>query len=278
MKNLLLVILFSPLIVYSQISLKGTIVDSQKNLIQFASISINQTAKGTYTNEKGIFHFDSIQPTDKLKISCIGYESRAVCVKDIKDQITLNSNSINIDEVIVNRKRKNKSFTIGYYKMGSLIPYTLESSINSKLASFIPYESSPAVIEKILLPVTNINDTTQLKIYLYEVSPLGGPGKQIYSKLLTSSEITNKIDISNAEIRMPSSGIFIAIEWLFDSKSKNLNNIDFINYESRFRVKMTKPMDTNYTYLYWKNVWRPNRNPPNEQYRNIRFGLVLNPL
>lgn len=275
MKRLLLLILFTPLITFSQIYFNGVIVDSQNIPIQFASISINQTANGTHTNEKGIFYFDSIKPTDTLKISCIGYKNRAICVKDIKDQITLNSNSINIDEVIINRK--NKPFTIGYYKMGSFIPYTYFSNLKSKIATFIPYQSSPAVIEQILLPITNINDTTELKIFLYEASEDGSPGKEIYSKLLKSNEIKNKIDISDEHIQMPLEGVFIAAEWLSEQFIKDLDNTKEV-LGPAFRLKMTKPMDTNYTYMYWKSEWRLKWNPPNEQYRNVRFGLELKPL
>jgi|GEM_PF-6540376 len=277
MKHLLLLILFTPLITFSQNSFKGVIVDTQNNPIQFASISINQTANGTYTNEIGIFHFDSIQPTDTLKISCIGYESRSICVKDIKDQITLTSNSINIEEVTIDRKRKNRSFTIGYYNMNTLFPSSYFSNVKSKVATFIPYQSSPAIIEKILLPITNINDTTQLKVYLYEISEDGSPGKEIYSKLLMSNEIKNKIDISDEQIRIPLEGVFIAAEWLTEQVIKDLNDPKEV-LGPAFRLKMTKPMDTNYTYWYRENNWRLKWNPPNAQYSNVRFGLVLKPL
>lgn len=281
MKHLFLLILFTPLIAFCQNNFKGVIVDSQKNPIQFASISINQTTNGTYTNENGIFHFDNIKSKDTLKISCIGYESRSICVKDIKDQITLTSNSINIEEVTIDRKRKNRLFTIGYSKMGSLspFPHNYGSSINIQLATFIPYQSIPAIIEKILLPITKANDTTQLKVYLYEVSEDGSPGKEIFSKTVLLKQIKNKIDISDQQIRMPSSGIFVAVEWLFEPfKAEDLNNIKIINSRYAFSLKMTKPMDTNYTYSYWKSEWKPKWNPPNEKYKNIRFGLVLKPL
>ena len=276
MKNLLLIILFTPLITFSQISFKGVIVDSQNNPIQFASISINQTANGTYTNENGIFHFDSIQSTDTLKISCIGYESKSICVKDIKDQITLTSNSINIEEVTIDRKRKNRSFTIGYYKMNTLFPSSHFSNVKSKIATFIPYQSSPAIIEKILLPITNINDTTQLKVYLYEISEDGSPGKEIYSKLLMSNEIKNKIDISDEQIRIPLEGVFIAAEWLTEQVIKDWNDPKEI-FGSSWGVKMTKPMDTNFTYIHLKNKWRLWNNNSDEN-RNARFGLVLKPM
>lgn len=276
MKRLLLLILSTPLITFSQIYFNGVIVDSQNIPIQFASISINQTANGTHTNEKGIFYFDSIKPTDTLKISCIGYESRVIAFKDIGDKIILNNNSVNIGEVAINRKKKIKSFTVGYYKMRSPLPFTYGSSINSKLATFIPYESSPAFIETILLPVKNFEDTTRLKVYLLEISKDGSPGKEIFSKLLLSNEISIKIDISEQQIRMPADGVFVALEWL------NEYNIKFEDTKGihgpGVRLKMTPPMETNLTYHFRKNEWQLMWNPPNEKFRNARFGLELKPL
>ncbi len=137
-------------------------------------------------------------------------------------------------------------------------------------------QSPPAVIEKILLPISNINDSTQLKIYLYDVSEDGKPGKEIFSKLLTSKEIKNKIDISDQWIRMPTDGIFVAVEWLNDVVIKDKNNIKEIVHSS-FWLKMTNPMDSNFTYMYSKNQWRSLTVWIIEN-RNVRFGLELKPL
>lgn len=273
---LFLTSLFISIQTLAQNVLSGTIVDTNSNPIEFANISINQTANGTYTNSKGEFIINNLMKTDTLKISCIGYESKAIAVKDLEDEIVLTSNSININVVTIDRKRKNKSFMIGYYKMRSPFPFTYGSSINSRLATLIPNESSPAFIETILLPIKNIEDTTRLKVYLLEISKDGSPGKEIFSKLLLSDDISNKIDVSEQQIRMPASGVFIALEWLneYNVKFEDTKGI----YGAGVRLKMTPPMETNLTYHFIKNEWRLMWNPPNEKFRNARFGLELKPL
>jgi hypothetical protein len=260
---------------FCQDSRSFQIKDSQNNPIVLANVSLNQTSIGTYTNSNGEFSVENIKLSDTLKISCIGYKSRSVCVKDVEGPIILISSSINIDEVTINGKRNSKSFKIGFYKMRSILPYTHGSSINTKLATFLPYESSPAFIEKILLPITNANDTTQLRIFLYDVSEDGSPGKEVYSKIAILKDIKNKVDVSDQKIRMPLGGIFVGVEWLFEpTKPEDLNNIEVINRRHLFSLKMTPVMDTNYTYMYWKNKWRLS-NIDADEFRNARFGLEL---
>lgn len=258
---------------YSQESNNYIVINSQNSPIEFANVSLNQTSIGTYTNSKGEFSFENIKPTDTLKISCIGYKSRSVCVKDVEGPIILISSSINIDEVTVNGKKKNKSFTIGYYKMKSPFPFTHGSSVNTRLATFIPYESRPAFIETILLPIKNVEDTSRLKVYLFEISKDGKPGKELFSMLLLSDEISNKVDISELQIKMPTKGVFVALEWLneYNIKFEDIKGI----HGPGVILKMTAPMDTNLTYIARKNEWRIMWNPPNEKFRNARFGLEL---
>lgn len=262
--------------ILAQSVVHGIIVDIADKPIEFVHISINSTIQGTYTNAKGEFTIENLNQKDSLKLSCIGYERKAIAVKDLKDKIVLTGNSVNIKEVTIERKKKNKSFMIGYYKMRSPLPYTHGSQINSTLATFIPYESTPAIIETILLPIKNMEDSTRLKVYLFEISKDGKPGNELFSKLLLSDEISNKIDISDQQIRMPAKGVFVALEWLneYNIKFEDIKGI----YGPGVRLKMTPPMDTNLTYQFRKNEWRLMWNLPNEKFRNARFGLELKPL
>lgn len=276
MKKIIIISLLLPTISLSQNTYTSIVVDSKNAPIQYANISVDKTNKGTYTNEHGIFSLTNISLTDTLNISCIGYERRVIAVRDIKDKIILTNNSINIDEVEINSIKKNKNFRVGYYHKKTLFSYTHGSTRNAKIATFISYQSPPALIEKILIPFTNINDTTRLKVYLYEVTKDGKPGKEIFSKLLISKEIKNKIDISDQRIRMPSDGIFVGVEWLIDAVIKDKNNIKKI-VNSSFGLKMTNPTDSNFTYMYSKNQWRSLTVWVIEN-RNVRFGLELKPL
>ena len=71
-------------------------------------------------------------------------------------------------------------------------------------------------------------------------------------------------------------GVFVAVEWLTEQVIKDWNDPKEI-FGSSWGVKMTKPMDTNFTYIHLKNKWRLWNNNSDEN-RNARFGLVLKPM
>ncbi len=88
-------------------NLSATILDSiSKEPIPYATVLLNN--KGVITNEEGKFSFildGSIQETDSLVISCIGYESVAKpLLKFNSSTILLSSKAIELREVIVSNK------------------------------------------------------------------------------------------------------------------------------------------------------------------------------
>jgi len=228
MKNLLLIILLSPLIVYSQISLKGTIVDSQKNLIQFASISINQTANGTYTNEKGIFHFDSIKPTDTLQISCIGFESRSIAVNSLSDTIYLQEISIEIGEVVI--KSEYNRDIIGCLKNkdrgndGGLNGRITGIQINNIPSSYL--ESIEFYIKKSKELAPNL---FFLHLYKLEADNKQSPILSQRISIPTNQKGWIKIDLSKQFIKVKDS-IFIAYETVPNPEYfKNVKEVPIVN-------------------------------------------------
>ena len=228
MKNLLLIILFTPLITFSQISFKGVIVDSQNNPIQFASISINQTANGTYTNEKGIFHFDNIKPTDTLKISCIGYESRSILVNNLSDTILLQEISIEIGEVVI--KSEYTRELIGCLKNkdrgkdGGLNGYISGIQINNISSSYL--ESIEFYIKK---PKTLAPNLFFLHLYKLDSNNLQTPILSQRISIPTNEKGWVKIDLSKQFIKVKDS-IFIAFETVPNPEYfKNVKKVPIVN-------------------------------------------------
>jgi hypothetical protein len=228
MKNLLLIILLSPLIVYSQISLKGTIVDSQKNLIQFASISINQTANGTYTNEKGIFHFDSIQPTDTLQISCIGFESRSIAVNSLSDTILLQEISIEIGEVVI--KSEYTRELIGCLKNKDR---GKDGGLNGGIAGIQINNISSSYLESIEFYIKKSKELAPnlffLHLYKLEADNKQSPILSQRISIPTNEKGWVKIDLSKQFIKVKDS-IFIAYETVPNPKYfKDVKEVPIVN-------------------------------------------------
>jgi hypothetical protein len=102
--------------VFSQRLVEGTIVDKEtKKPVPFASIGIIGTAKGTSSNLNGQFSV-SLNETDSLKISCVGYESLSLSSGqllpfiDLVPIITQLSEIVILDRAINARKVLRKAF------------------------------------------------------------------------------------------------------------------------------------------------------------------------
>lgn len=102
--------------VFSQRLVEGTIVDKEtKKPVPFASIGIIGTSKGTSSNLNGQFSI-SINETDSLKITCVGYESltltsaQPLTIVDLAPIVTQLSEIVILDRAINARKVLRKAF------------------------------------------------------------------------------------------------------------------------------------------------------------------------
>ena len=103
----LVIILFCNNYIYAhQGSIKGTVNDSlSKEKIQFVTVLLTETNQITSTDLLGSFYFPDVHPGNyKVKISCLGYESKTIDV-EVKEKETsmvsvlLNPSSILLSEI-----------------------------------------------------------------------------------------------------------------------------------------------------------------------------------
>lgn len=99
---LFLVINFS---LFSQ-TITGKIVDEYNKPIQDAHVVNNKKDNHTHSNERGLFSLEQCSVGDTLQISFVGYQSKLVVLKNIKQPITipLLENIINLEEITISPK------------------------------------------------------------------------------------------------------------------------------------------------------------------------------
>ncbi len=102
--------------VFSQRLVEGTIVDKEtKKPVPFASIGIIGTSKGTSSNLNGQFSI-SINETDSVKISCVGYESltlssiQVLTIVDLVPIVTQLTEIVILDRAINAKRVLRKAF------------------------------------------------------------------------------------------------------------------------------------------------------------------------
>ncbi|WP_373783070.1 carboxypeptidase-like regulatory domain-containing protein, partial [Bacteroides heparinolyticus] len=82
------------------LSIDAKIIDGEtKQPLPYASIYITDS-HGTISNQEGEFAIKAL-PTDRLRISYIGYETQTIKASEISDVILLKPQAIRLNEVVV---------------------------------------------------------------------------------------------------------------------------------------------------------------------------------
>ncbi|MBD0401002.1 carboxypeptidase-like regulatory domain-containing protein [Flammeovirga sp. EKP202] len=87
---------------YAQQTLKGTVTDTDGEVIPFASVYLKSSMKGTSANDNGKFELVAVlNPSDSLMVSAIGYTEVAFSVSNLSNpvQLKLSKNSTTLEAV-----------------------------------------------------------------------------------------------------------------------------------------------------------------------------------
>lgn len=123
-----LVILLSPLIIHSQVTVNGTVTDLENEPLIGVNVQIKGSNSGTATDFDGQFELSGVNANDVLVFSYIGYQTQEVLV-DGKTTInvTLNSDAEMLDEVVVT--------ALGIGRMKKTIGFTTQEVGTEQLAN-----------------------------------------------------------------------------------------------------------------------------------------------
>lgn len=97
-------------------SLKGFLYDSDNNPIPYVNVHLRQTDQGTATDMDGKYYLDLEPGYYKVMYSAVGYKSKTVEVvidrKDVVKNIWLETNTEQLDELVVKAKRRDPAYEI----------------------------------------------------------------------------------------------------------------------------------------------------------------------
>lgn len=221
---------------------KLTIVDSLSNEpISYASASFVETNSGTYTNDYGVLNVDSTH--NSVLISHVGYYSRKL-ERPFKDgKVKLRPQMYSLDEIIV-KPGKKKTEETGFINFKSYLSYSGFSG--DELAVYFPNRFNETKCLKELIigfggnkhikEYMGIDFVSVFKINFYSQKENSSePDTSILIKeLVFTSRIiksTTRINISEYNLRLPNSGLFVSIEWVGIESEKTKELIT--DYEGR---------------------------------------------
>ena len=249
MKNqipVLFLLLYSVFISAQDKTIQGTILDSLKNPIKYANIGILNKPIGSVSDENGKFKFilENVTDSDTLKISCLGYKSKEIIIKNMRNNnedninISLKNYTEQLSEVKIN-KSDLKNYSEGKDKTDTKrqVIFANPNYKNLNLGSEIGKKFSlgdkkPSFLTDFKFFIKDNNfDMVKFRINVYSIKN-NKPYKKI-DKANILVEVDKKrtdwvnVDLSQFDITIQED-IIVTVEWVEHSNDGNKLNLPII--------------------------------------------------
>lgn len=239
--------------VFGQSTIEATLIDStSQSSIPYATITFNNTY-GVISNEQGQFLLNidkTIEQTDSLHISCLGYESKSLSIAEVTDSIYIDPKIFELHEIAVNSKKYTVDEIITLAK--EQLSENYDSDYTKKTLFYRQSQFTKIPTSKITIEKTSIPEFNQEFID----SIVGAIPKESddYVEILgtmygkTDDEDPQKLDIIKAAHLYDKNN-----EITFESFEERINAIikDNVKKDSYFKIKSgifgtKEEMDTTY--------------------------------
>jgi hypothetical protein len=232
--------LLLPISSYAQVIFNGKVVENfTGNAIPYATIGLVKQNVGTNANEKGEFIIASKQPDiDTLIISCIGYTTVRLPVKELKANPTV---SLTVSEKRLRTVVIKNKWTYG--EVGKYNGYKdcfTSNGYQSQVAKKFTAPFANTFLEAVQIRTTKSQGESMFRLRIYDVDSLTkGPGEELTDTLIqvNAQKGMTLIDMSPYQVWLPRNYFFVAIEWLlipfnehrFSAKYEGSKQ-EFLNY------------------------------------------------
>jgi hypothetical protein len=177
---------------------------------------------GTTSEENGEFSITA-SANKNLIFSILGFEKRIIKATDVSN-VKLKAISFQLDEVVIARRFETRKIEIGQINNSPFEAFDNGPRIDAK---FFPYNASynrTRFIKKVSILTDSRIDNATVKIHFYKVDSNGFPGDELLTKdfivTLQKGVVRNGFDLTDLNLKMPKTGIFIGFEKLIIAKNK----------------------------------------------------------
>ncbi|AWH73535.1 hypothetical protein DCS32_05005 [Dokdonia sp. Dokd-P16] len=211
-----IIILFS-LNLYSQ-EKKVCILDSiSKNPVSFSSIYYSTSNRGSISDINGVVNIKTLDNSEKISISNLGYHTKDIFTNNINDTIYLNKKTEQLPEIIL-ESTKNDLLGFSNSKKTKYLGSQISGPILVQLIS--NPNQSQTIINKLIFNIrSSKRDSLYVRAHLFTIDSASmKPKIELLSKSIIKKLNKRKgnleIDISGEKIIFPKDGVYIGLEWL----------------------------------------------------------------
>ena len=220
MRTFLVLFLFSSSLIAQT---KGIVVDENNLPIPYVNIWVEGENIGTTSEENGAFIIDSNDGNKNLIFSILGFEKKILKLSEAK-KVVLQSQTNELSEIVIVNKKETKEKEIGQVENSILQAFENGPKIDVKYFPYNPKYKSTRYIKQVRILTDSKLETATLKIHFYAVDENGLPGEKLLKKdfivTIKKGGRNNKINVSNFNLAMPKTGIFVGFEKLMIESNK----------------------------------------------------------
>ena len=231
---------------------KGVVVDEFDKPISYVNIWVENENIGTTSEENGVF---SINATGNklLVFSALGYDKKTVKASEAQ-KVVLTVNATKIEEVVIANKHETKEIEIGKVKNETYQAFDNGPRIDAKFFPYYIKYKKTKYIKQVSIFTDSEIETATIKIHFYSVDVNGFPSEELLSKdfLVSVNKGVKKtfFNLSDLNLRMPKTGIFVGYEKLIIEKNKLEKTVADLNTNE---IKIQK---TYYPFMLYNYVQR----------------------
>lgn len=249
----------------------------------------NRIVGGDYCDSNGFVKIDDKILFDKIELSCIGYESKAIEKGTLKnDTIFLKKKVINLDEVIISKNNLATSL-LGYTDLKKYQYIGIGKGLETVV--FIENNAKkPLYISSFLFKVRKLKKKTAIRIHFYKNRlEKFEPGEEILTEDIVEYLDENtqglvEIKIAKYGLELPIEGSFVGIEALgvFDNITKTY--VDTRMFEEDLGLEYNTKIDKSITFLrnrFRVKIWGDQNEgirramPSFKKFLNLSFGIKV---
>jgi hypothetical protein len=189
-----------------------------KEGLPYCSFAIKGSSRGTISDYSGNFSFIA-NPNDTVIISSVGFKTKILSVRNFEEIVYLEESITELEGVTISSRKKFKSKVIGNTKSKTKYLFGGSNQYAFLLLNQIGSEGFVKDININIHPSTNKKERfeTFIRIRFYE-NVSGQPGRDIINDnifaKLNSNVKSITVDVSNYNVQLPLSGLFIGIDLL----------------------------------------------------------------
>jgi len=202
--------------------IKGIVVDETGKPVSYVTIWVENENNSTTSEENGEFSLN-VSSDKNLIFSALGYEKQIIRASLVQ-KVTLKQLAITLDEVVLSKRFETREIEIGKVKNETFQAFENAPRIDAKYFPYYAKYKKTRYIKQVTVFTDSQIENATIKFHFYAVSDDGSPGEELLSKdyivTIRKGVLKHKFNVTDYNLVMPKSGIFVGFEKLILDRNK----------------------------------------------------------